>query len=132
MVKTKTYHGTGRRKTAVARVFLKKAKTSDIIVNGKPVEQYFGRKTALMIIRQPQEATQLVDKFRILVNVKGGGLSGQAGAVRLGIARSLLQYDETLRSQLRGRGLLTRDARKVERKKYGLHKARKRAQYSKR
>lgn len=124
--------GVGRRKTAVARVFLKKSKKPNIMVNGKTVEAHFGRKTAMMIINQPLEATSLTDKFEIEANVDGGGLSGQAGAVRLGVARSLLKYDENLRPVLRKAGLLTRDSRKVERKKFGLHKARKRAQYSKR
>ena len=149
----KQYYGTGRRKTSVARVFLQTGK-GKVIVNDKPIEEYFGRETSLMIVRQPLEATDLVNKFDMNVTVKGGGDSSQAGAIRLGIARALLDYDEenkpkvkketneegeevevktlTMRQVLRAAGLLTRDARKVERKKVGLHKARKAMQFSKR
>ena len=125
------YYGTGRRKTSTARVFMRSGQ-GEITVNRRPVDDYFGRETARMIIRQPLEATELSDKFDLKITVKGGGQSGQAGAVRLGIARALLNYDEGLRSTLRNTGFLTRDAREVERKKVGLRKARKATQYSKR
>ncbi len=124
-------YGTGRRKSSVARVFLKPG-SGQITVNRKPLDVYFGRKTDCMIVRQPLECVEMTDKFDIMVTVKGGGPTGQAGAIRHGIARALVDYDETLRSPLRKSGHLTRDARKVERKKVGLHKARKRPQYSKR
>lgn len=128
-------YGTGRRKTSTARVFLRNG-SGKIIINGKPLEEYFGRKTAWMIVRQPLTVTNLLDKFDIYATVNGGGASGQAGAVRHGIARALVDYegeeDTTLRRLLRRAGLLTRDAREVERKKVGLHKARKATQYSKR
>ncbi|GJM06832.1 MAG: 30S ribosomal protein S9 [marine bacterium B5-7] len=130
--------GTGRRKTSTARVFLRKG-AGDIIVNGKPLDEYFGRETARMIVRQPLEATKLHDRFDVLVTVKGGGISGQAGSIRHGIARALVQYDEEdgeaamgLRAVLRKAGHLTRDSRQVERKKVGLHGARRRPQFSKR
>ncbi len=125
------YYGTGRRKSSTARVFMKSGAGS-ITVNSKPLDEYFGRKTAHMIIRQPLETVDAVNNFDFNISVKGGGDSGQAGAIRLGISRALLSYDETLRPQLRGAGFLTRDAREVERKKVGLRKARKATQYSKR
>ncbi|HUX89106.1 MAG TPA: 30S ribosomal protein S9 [Gallionellaceae bacterium] len=124
-------YGTGRRKNAVARVFIKPGK-GDIIVNDKPVDVYFSRETGRMVVRQPLELTETVGKFDIMVNVQGGGESGQAGAVRHGITRALIDFDETLRPVLRVAGLVTRDAREVERKKTGLRKARKRKQFSKR
>ncbi len=126
------YCGTGRRKTSTARVILRPGKTGKIIINQKPMDAYFGRKTAHMIVFQPLEATQLQNKFDITVTVAGGGISGQAGAIRLGISRALLKFDESLRKLLREHGYLTRDAREVERKKVGRHKARKGTQYSKR
>ena len=125
------YYGTGRRKRAVARVFLKPGK-GDIVVNGKPMDQFFGRETGRMVVRQPLELIKSPAGFDILVNVFGGGESGQAGAVRHGITRALIEYDASLKSQLSVAGLVTRDAREVERKKVGLHKARRRKQYSKR
>jgi len=125
------YYGTGRRKSSTARVFMHSG-SGKITVNQKPLEQYFGRKTAHMIVRQPLERTEMLSNFDFNITVKGGGGSGQAGAIRLGISRALLSYDETLRQQLRGAGFLTRDAREVERKKVGLRKARKATQYSKR
>lgn len=124
-------YGTGRRKTSTARVFISGG-TGRIVVNKRPLDEYFGRETARMIVRQPLEVAEAVDRFDINVTVSGGGGSGQAGAIRHGIARALVDYDETLRSPLRQAGLLTRDAREVERKKVGLRKARKRPQYSKR
>jgi small subunit ribosomal protein S9 len=125
------YYGTGRRKSSSARVFLRPGK-GDINVNARSIDTFFGRETARMIVRQPLDVAEMNDKFDIHVTVKGGGINGQAGAIRLGIARALLQYDETLRADLRKAGLLTRDAREVERKKVGLRKARKKEQYSKR
>ncbi|HKU46077.1 MAG TPA: 30S ribosomal protein S9 [Burkholderiales bacterium] len=125
------YYGTGRRKSAVARVFIKPGK-GDFNVNGKPVDQFFGRETGRMVVRQPLELTKNLSTFDILVNVYGGGESGQAGAVRHGIARALIEYDAGLKPTLSAAGLVTRDAREVERKKVGLHKARRRKQYSKR
>lgn len=125
------YYGTGRRKSSTARVFMKSG-AGQITVNNKPLEQYFGRKTAHMIIRQPLECVDALNDFDFKITVRGGGGSGQAGAIRLGISRALLSYDETLRPKLRGSGFLTRDAREVERKKVGLRKARKATQYSKR
>ena len=124
-------YGTGRRKSSAARVFLRPGK-GDINVNGKPLDTFFGRETARMIVRQPLELTKLTDKFDVLVTVEGGGISGQAGAIRLGLARALVEYDETLKSPLRKAGFMTRDAREVERKKVGLHKARRATQFSKR
>ncbi|MEV8520513.1 30S ribosomal protein S9 [Dyella marensis] len=124
-------YGTGRRKTSAARVFLRKGK-GDIVVNGKPLDQFFGRETSRMIVRQPLELIEATDKFDVLVTVAGGGITGQAGAIRLGIARALIEYDESLKSQLRKAGFVTRDAREVERKKVGLHKARRATQFSKR
>ncbi|UCE30829.1 MAG: 30S ribosomal protein S9 [Burkholderiales bacterium] len=125
------YYGTGRRKTSVARVFMKRG-NGRIIVNGKPVDEYFGRETGQMIVRQPLELTGFSNSFDIRVNVHGGGDSGQAGAVRHGITRALIDYDTELKAALSGAGLVTRDAREVERKKVGLHKARRRKQFSKR
>lgn len=124
-------YGTGRRKTSAARVFLRKGNGA-IEVNGKPLEQFFGRETSCMIVRQPLELTENVDKFDIKVTVAGGGITGQAGAIRLGIARALIEYDEALKTPLRRAGFVTRDAREVERKKVGLHKARRATQFSKR
>ena len=124
-------YGTGRRKGAVARVFLKPGK-GDIVVNGKPVDVFFSRETGRMIVRQPLVLTDKLAAFDIRVNVDGGGESGQAGAVRHGITRALIEYDATLKPVLKKAGLVTRDAREVERKKVGLHKARRRKQFSKR
>ncbi|RLA23819.1 MAG: 30S ribosomal protein S9 [Gammaproteobacteria bacterium] len=125
------YYGTGRRKSSTARVFAR-AGSGKIVVNSLEIDKYFGRETDRMISRQPLELTELVDKFDISITVRGGGSSGQAGAIRHGITRALMEYDETLRPALRKAGYVTRDAREVERKKVGLHKARKRPQYSKR
>jgi len=125
------YYGTGRRKSSTARVFLRTG-TGSITVNGRSLDEYFGRETARMVVRQPLELTELTEKFDIKITVSGGGGSGQAGAIRHGITRALMQYDETLRSALRKAGYVTRDAREVERKKVGLRKARKRPQFSKR
>jgi small subunit ribosomal protein S9 len=124
-------YGTGRRKSAVARVYLKAGK-GDIKVNGKPVDEFFSRETGRMIVRQPLALTNNLASFDIMVNVDGGGESGQAGAVRHGITRALIDYDATLKPVLKKAGLVTRDAREVERKKVGLHKARRRKQFSKR
>ncbi|HLR81572.1 MAG TPA: 30S ribosomal protein S9 [Paenalcaligenes sp.] len=124
-------YGTGRRKRSVARVFMKKG-TGQIVVNGRPIDDYFARETGRMIVRQPLHLTDNLESFDIKVNVHGGGESGQAGAIRHGITRALIQYDETLKPQLRQAGYVTRDARSVERKKVGLHKARRRKQFSKR
>ncbi|RLQ21898.1 30S ribosomal protein S9 [Seongchinamella sediminis] len=125
------YYGTGRRKTSTARVFLQNG-AGNITVNKRPLDQYFGREVARMIVRQPLELVELNDKFDINVTVAGGGSFGQAGAIRHGITRALMEYDESLRPTLRGAGYVTRDAREVERKKVGLRKARKRPQFSKR
>ncbi len=125
------YYSTGRRKSSAARVFLKRG-SGEITINNRTLEQYFGRETGRMIVRQPLEKLEMVDQFDFNITVKGGGISGQAGAIRHGITRALMEYDETLRKVLRGAGFVTRDAREVERKKVGLHKARKRPQYSKR
>ena len=125
------HYGTGRRKSATARVYMRPGK-GDIIVNGKPVDEFFSRETGRMIVRQPLVFTNTVSSFDILVNVDGGGESGQAGAVRHGITRALIQHDASLKPALKKAGLVTRDAREVERKKVGLHKARRRGQYSKR
>ncbi|MCL4315384.1 MAG: 30S ribosomal protein S9 [Gammaproteobacteria bacterium] len=122
---------TGRRKSSTARVRLVKGKGA-ITINGRSIENYFGRETARMVVRQPLEAVKLTGNFDVHVNVQGGGNIGQAGAIRHGIARALIAYDETLRAPLRKEGLVTRDAREVERKKVGLHKARRAPQYSKR
>ena len=124
-------YGTGRRKTATARVYLRSGKGA-ITVNGRPLDEFFGRKTARMIVRQPLEAVSLDKNFDVEVTVKGGGTTGQAGAIRHGLTRALIEYDETLRKPLRDAGYVTRDAREVERKKVGLHKARRRKQFSKR
>lgn len=124
-------YGTGRRKTAAARVFMRPGK-GGITINGKTVEQYFGRETSRMLVRQPLELCDAMTRFDITVTVSGGGPSGQAGAIRHGITRALIKYDEALRPSLRAAGLVTRDAREVERKKVGLHKARRAPQYSKR
>jgi len=124
-------NGTGRRKTSVARVFLKKG-SGQITINGKPIEQFFGRQTSIMIAKQPLALTGNVEAFDIQVNVHGGGESGQAGAVRHGITRALMDYDAGLKPQLSAAGYVTRDAREVERKKVGLHSARRRKQFSKR
>lgn len=125
------YYGTGRRKTATARVYLQSG-SGNIVINDRTLDQYFGREVARMIVRQPLEKVDLVNKFDIMVSVAGGGSFGQAGAIRHGITRALMQYDESLRPSLRQAGYVTRDAREVERKKVGLRKARKRPQYSKR
>ena len=124
-------YGTGRRKTATARVYLKKGK-GVIVVNGRTIDDYFGRETARMMVRSPFVLLEMQDKFDVSVNVAGGGPSGQAGAIRHGITRALLDYNADLRPALRKAGFVTRDAREVERKKVGLHGARKRPQYSKR
>jgi len=125
------HYGTGRRKTATARVYLQPG-TGSITVNERPLDEFFGRETGRMIVRAPLELTQLVGKFDIAAHVDGGGITGQAGAIRHGIARALIQYDETLRKPLRQAGFVTRDAREVERKKVGRRKARRGTQYSKR
>jgi small subunit ribosomal protein S9 len=124
-------YGTGRRKSAVARVFIKPGK-GDIVVNDKPVDVFFSRETGRMIVRQPLTLTETLGKFDIMVNVTGGGEAGQAGAVRHGITRALIDYDASLKPALKHAGLVTRDAREVERKKVGLRKARRRKQFSKR
>ena len=126
-----SYYGTGRRKTSTARVFLSLG-SGAITVNNTPLDVYFDRQTARMIVRQPLELTELTDNFDINITVKGGGGFGQAGAIRHGITRALIEYDQELRSTLRSAGFVTRDSRQVERKKVGLHKARKRPQFSKR
>ena len=125
------YYGTGRRKSAVARVFIKPGK-GKFVVNDKPVDEYFARETGRMVVRQPLALTDHLGTFDINVNVDGGGEFGQAGAVRHGLTRALIEYDAALKSQLSKAGLVTRDAREVERKKVGLHKARRRKQFSKR
>ncbi|BBB28894.1 30S ribosomal protein S9 [Neptunomonas japonica] len=125
------YYGTGRRKTSTARVFLRPG-TGTISINDRTIEVYFGRETARMIVRQPLELTETLEKFDVIVTVKGGGSFGQAGAIRHGITRALMEYDETMRPALRKAGFVTRDAREVERKKVGLRKARKKPQFSKR
>ncbi len=125
------YYGTGRRKSSAARVFMR-AGSGNITVNGKALNEFFGRETGSMIVRQPLNTVDMADRFDINVTVTGGGITGQAGAIRLGIARALLKYDEALRASLKSEGFLTRDAREVERKKVGLHKARRATQFSKR
>ncbi len=125
------HQGTGRRKTSIARVYIQKGK-GEISVNGRPLDEYFGRQTSCMIVRQPLELLELSGKLNIKVNVVGGGISSQAGAIRHGITRALIELDETLKEGLRRAGFVTRDPREVERKKIGLRKARKRPQYSKR
>jgi small subunit ribosomal protein S9 len=124
-------NGTGRRKSSVARVFLKKG-SGQIVINGKDIQKFFGRETSIMICKQPLMLTNHADTFDIMVNVAGGGESGQAGAVRHGITRALIDYDATLKPELSKAGFVTRDAREVERKKVGLHGARRRKQFSKR
>jgi small subunit ribosomal protein S9 len=126
-----TNYGTGRRKTSTARVHIRTG-TGNIRINGRSLEEFFGRQTARMIVRQPLETVQMTDRFDIDVNVVGGGNTGQAGAIRHGLTRALIDYDETLRKPLRDAGFVTRDAREVERKKVGLRKARRATQYSKR
>ena len=126
-----TYYSTGRRKSSTARVYMSTGK-GDILVNNRPLDTYFGRETARMVVRQPLHLADMSGKFDIKVFAKGGGNTGQAGAIRHGITRALMKYDESLRSSLRRAGYVTRDSREVERKKVGLHKARKRPQYSKR
>ena len=125
------HYSTGRRKTSSARVFLQRG-SGNITINGKPIDEYFGRETGRMVVRQPLQTVNMQHDFDINVTVEGGGTTGQAGAIRHGITRALLVYDESLRRSLRVAGFVTRDAREVERKKVGLHKARKRPQYSKR
>lgn len=128
---SESYYGTGRRKTSTARVFLSPG-SGEIKINDRPLDVFFGRKTAQMIVRQPLELTNVGDKFDVNVSVSGGGTTGQAGAIRHGLTRALMQFDESLRSPLRKAGFVTRDAREVERKKVGLRKARRATQYSKR
>ncbi|MGI9210930.1 MAG: 30S ribosomal protein S9 [Methylococcaceae bacterium] len=125
------YYGTGRRKSAIARVYAKTG-TGRITINNKQLEEYFGRKTDCMLVRQPLETVAMTDKFDVVVKVIGGGPTGQAGAIRHGLSRALIAFDEALRPPLRKAGYVTRDAREVERKKVGLHGARRRPQYSKR
>jgi small subunit ribosomal protein S9 len=125
------YYGTGRRKSSTARVFLSKG-TGQIVVNDRPLDQFFGRETACMIVRQPLQKLEVGGQFDVNATVIGGGISGQAGAIRLGLTRALIEYDEQNRRPLRKAGYVTRDAREVERKKVGLHKARRATQYSKR
>ncbi|MDX1498369.1 MAG: 30S ribosomal protein S9 [Woeseiaceae bacterium] len=125
------FYGTGRRKTSTARVFLQPG-SGNIMVNNKPLDAFFGRKTAQMIVRQPLELLKLTERFDVKVNVRGGGTTGQAGAIRHGLTRALMQFDESMRPTLRKAGFVTRDAREVERKKVGLRKARRATQYSKR
>jgi len=127
----KTYHGTGRRKSSTARVYLQRG-SGNITINKQSIDKYFGRETARMVVRQPLELVDMLNKIDVKVNVDGGGNSGQAGAIRHGITRALINYNEEFRSALKKSGFVTRDARRVERKKVGLHKARKRPQYSKR
>ena len=126
-----TYYGTGRRKSSTARVFLKRG-SGQITINNRTIDQYFGRETGRMIVRQPLETLKMTENFDFNITVTGGGISGQAGAIRHGITRALMVYDESPRKPLRQAGFVTRDAREVERKKIGLHKSRKRPQYSKR
>ena len=125
------HYGTGRRKSSTARVYIRKG-AGQITVNNRSLDEYFGRETSRMVVRQPLELTETLAQFDVKVSVTGGGGTGQAGAIRHGITRALMEYDETLRPTLRKAGFVTRDARKVERKKVGLHKARKRPQFSKR
>jgi small subunit ribosomal protein S9 len=128
---TEQFYGTGRRKSSTARVFMTKGK-GQITINDRPLDEFFGRETACMIVRQPLEKVEMTDTWDIKATVSGGGISGQAGAIRLGVTRALMEYDGELRGPLRKAGYVTRDAREVERKKVGLHKARKATQYSKR
>ncbi|GAA0354022.1 30S ribosomal protein S9 [Bowmanella denitrificans] len=125
------YYGTGRRKSSTARVFIRPG-SGKITINKRTIEEFFGRETARMVVRQPLELLEMTDKFDLYITVTGGGISGQAGAIRHGITRALMEYDEALRPALRKAGFVTRDAREVERKKVGLHKARRRPQFSKR
>ena len=125
------YYGTGRRKSSVARVFIRPG-SGAIVINKRELETYFGRETSCMVVRQPLELLELTEKFDLYITVKGGGISGQAGAIRHGITRALMEYDESFRPALRAAGYVTRDARKVERKKVGFRKARRRPQFSKR
>ncbi len=125
------YYSTGRRKSSTARVYLKKG-SGNITINNRALDNYFGRETGRMVVRQPLEKVEMADQFDINVSVTGGGISGQAGAIRHGITRALIEYDDNLRKPLRQAGFVTRDDREVERKKVGLHKSRKRPQYSKR
>ena len=131
MATAETYYGTGRRKSSTARVYITSGK-GEISINKRPLDVFFGRETARMIVRQPLVLAEMEGKLDINVSVSGGGISGQAGAIRHGITRALMQYDEELRTPLRKAGFVTRDARKVERKKFGLHKARKAPQFTKR
>jgi len=131
MAQQQQYYGTGRRKSSAARVFVTRG-SGKIEINGRSLEQYFGRETACMVVRQPLELLEATGKFDITVTVKGGGISGQAGAIRHGLTRALMEFDETNRSPLRKAGFVTRDSREVERKKVGLRKARRATQYSKR
>jgi small subunit ribosomal protein S9 len=124
-------YGTGRRKSSTARVFLRKG-TGNIVINGRAIDEFFGRETSRMIVRQPLELTNHIESFDVSVTVEGGGITGQAGAIRLGIARALIEYNDTLKPELRKAGFVTRDAREVERKKVGLRKARRATQFSKR
>ena len=128
---TEIYYGTGRRKSSAARVYMTKG-SGQVVINDRPIDEFFSRETSRMIVRQPFELLEMTDKFDLKVTVKGGGISGQAGAIRLGLTRALMLYDEELRRPLRKAGYVTRDAREVERKKVGLHKARKASQYCKR
>ncbi len=128
---TQQNYGTGRRKSSAARVFLRSG-TGKFVVNGRSLDEFFGRQTARMIVRQPLVLTQMTERFDVNVTVEGGGTTGQAGAIRLGISRALIEYDENLKPSLRKAGFMTRDAREVERKKVGLHKARRASQFSKR
>ncbi|MGV6852577.1 MAG: 30S ribosomal protein S9 [bacterium] len=128
---TEQYYGTGRRKTSTARVFIRPG-SGNITVNKLPLDKFFGRETSRMVVRQPLELTEFTEKFDVIVTVTGGGMSGQAGAIRHGLTRALIEYDESLKKQLRVAGFVTRDSREVERKKVGLHKARRATQFSKR
>jgi small subunit ribosomal protein S9 len=128
---TQQNYGTGRRKSSTARVFMRSG-SGKIVVNGRPVDEFFGRETSRMIVRQPLVVSEMSEKFDFTVTVAGGGITGQAGAIRLGIARALVEYNDSLKPDLRKAGLMTRDAREVERKKVGLHKARRATQFSKR
>ncbi|WP_261816632.1 30S ribosomal protein S9 [Vibrio gallicus] len=125
------YYGTGRRKSSAARVFIKPG-AGNIVINKRSLDEYFGRETSRMVVRQPLELVEMIEKLDLYITVKGGGISGQAGAIRHGITRALMEYDESLRPVLRSAGYVTRDARKVERKKVGLRKARRKPQFSKR
>lgn len=128
---TEQYYGTGRRKSSSARVFMTRG-TGKIIVNDRPLDEFFGRETSCMVVRQPLEKIEMADKWDVMATVEGGGISGQAGAIRLGLTRALMEYDGELRKPLRKAGYVTRDSREVERKKVGLHKARRATQFSKR